>query len=87
MPAGAEQALLVVLSHLAEAALRACALGAIAASGLFFFRVRSAAIQLAVWTTVLCGALMMPAIRQLVPATRATLTIALPPDRIELSRQ
>ena len=49
--------------------------------GLFLFRVRSAAIHLVVWTTVLCGALVMPHLGQLVPAAHSTLTIALPPER------
>jgi len=56
-----------LLALLASPAARALALAGAAGLGLAIFRVRSTSMRLFTWTMVLCGALAMPLLEQMLP--------------------
>src|SRR5258708_11077401 len=58
-----------------DASLKAALVALVAAAGLALLRVRDSNLQHRVWTGVLCGMLLLPALTQIVPALRLPITV------------
>ncbi len=58
-----------------DASLKAALVALVAAAGLALWRVRDSNLRHRVWTGVLCGMLLLPALTQIVPAFRLPFTV------------
>src|SRR5436190_22052005 len=58
-----------------DASLKAALVALVAAAGLALLRVRDSNLRHRVWTGVLCGMVVLPALTQIVPAFRLPFTI------------
>lgn len=64
------------LAVLVNSALRAIALGSVAAVALAAFRVKSTPVRLFTWTAVLYGALAMPFLQWMLPSLSISVPVA-----------